>query len=63
MFSRKDKIPSFLKSRVVYKFDCASCNACYVGETARPLPTRIKEHLKTDKKLHNVSIVVLKRST
>ena len=52
MFSTKDKIPSFLKSMVVYKFVCASCNACYVGETARHLPTRIKEHLKTDKKLH-----------
>ena len=34
MFSTKDKIPSFLKSMVVYKFVCASCNACYVGETA-----------------------------
>ena len=37
---------------VVYKFVCASCNACYVGETARHLPTRIKERLKTDKKSH-----------
>ena len=52
MFSAKDKIPSFLKSMVVYKFVCASCNACYVGETAHHLPTRIKEHLKTDRKSH-----------
>ena len=52
MFSTKDKIPSFLKSMVVYKFVCASSNACYVGETARHSPTRIREHLKTDKKLH-----------
>ena len=52
MFSTKNKIPSFLKSMVVYKFVCASCNACYMGETARHLPTRIKEHLKTDEKLH-----------
>ena len=52
MFSTKDKIPSFLKSMVVYKFVCTSYNACYVGETARHLPTRIKEHLKTDKKSH-----------
>ena len=52
MLSTKDKIPSFLKSMVVYKFICATCNACYVGETAHHLPTRIKEHLKTDKKSH-----------
>ena len=52
MFSTKDRIPSFLKSMLVYKFVCASCNTCYVGETARHLPTRIKEQLKTDKKLH-----------
>ena len=51
MFSTKDKIRSFLKSMVVYKFVYASCNACYVGETARHLPTRIQEHL-TDKKWH-----------
>ena len=35
MFSTKDKIPSFLRSMLVYKFVCASCNACYVGETAQ----------------------------
>ena len=52
MFSTKDKIPSFLKSMVVYKFVCASCNACYLDETALYLHTRIKEHLKTDKKSH-----------
>ena len=52
MFSTKDKIPSFLKCMLVCKFVCASCNACYVGATARHLPTMIKEHLKTDKKSH-----------
>ena len=52
MFLTKDKISFFLKPVVVYKFVCASCNPCYVGETARHLPTRIKEQLKTDKKLH-----------
>ena len=52
MFSTKGKIPSFLKSMVVYKLVCASCNACYVSETARHLPIRMKEHLKTDKKSH-----------
>ena len=52
MFSKKGKIPSFVKSMVVYKFVCASCNTCYVVKTAHHLPTRIKEHLKTDKKLY-----------
>ena len=42
MFSTKDKIPSFLKSMVVYKFAFASCNACYVGETAKHLLIWIK---------------------
>ena len=28
MLWTKDRIPSFLKSMVVYKFICASCNAC-----------------------------------
>ena len=52
MFSTKDKIPHSLKSFVVYKFVCARCNACYVGETSRHLNTRIKEHLTTDKQSH-----------
>ena len=48
MVNVKDPIPKFLKSFVVYKFVCAGCN----GETTRHLSTRIKEHLKTDKKSH-----------
>ena len=52
MFSLKDSIPNDLKSNVVYKFSCASCNACYVGETTRHLATRIKEHLRSDKNSH-----------
>ena len=32
-FGVKDPIPGGLHSRVVYKFTCACCNACYVGET------------------------------
>ena len=34
MFGMKDPIPGGLRSRVVYKFACAGCNACYVAETA-----------------------------
>ena len=51
-FSTKDSVTEVMKSGVVYKFCCASCNACYIGETSRHLATRIKEHLKTDKQSH-----------
>ena len=48
-FSAKDKVPSKYHSHVIYKFTCSSCNAVYIGETARHLETRVNEHLKTDK--------------
>ena len=34
LFNVKDAVPEGLRTRVVYKFSCASCNACYVGETS-----------------------------
>ena len=58
-FSTKYKTPYFLKSFLVYKFVCARCNSCYIGETCRHFRTRIDEHVKKDKKsniykhLHN----------
>ena len=52
LFSTKDPLPSYLKSNVVYKFSCASCNACYIGETTRHLSQRIDEHLRKDKNSH-----------
>ena len=48
----KDPIPGGLRSRVVYKFTCAGCNACYVGETTRHFSTRVREHLAVDKPSH-----------
>ena len=48
-FSTKDKAPYFLKSFLVYKFVCARCNSCYIGETCRHFKTRIDEHVKKDK--------------
>ena len=48
-FSVKDAIPKTVRSRVVYKFSCAGCNACYVGETNRHLATRGREHLTSNK--------------
>ena len=44
-FSLKDKMPSALRSYVVYKFYCAGCNASYVGETTRYFNVRVHEHL------------------
>ena len=44
-FSTKDKIPSYLRSHVVYHFKCASCNACYVGQTCQHYDVRVHEHL------------------
>jgi len=52
LLSVKDPIPSGFRSGVVYKFSCAGCNACYVGETTRHFSTRIREHLITDKNSH-----------
>jgi len=48
----KDPIPGGLRSRVVYKFTCAGCNACYVGETTRHFSTRVRAHLAVDKASH-----------
>ena len=44
----KDLIPGGLRSRLVCKFACAGCDACYVGETVRHLSTRVKENLASD---------------
>lgn len=51
-FNVKDSIPCSLKSNVVYKFNCASCNTSYIGQTTRHFATRVKEHLKSDKSSH-----------
>ena len=52
MFSVKDPVPLDLRSRVVYKFLFAGCNACYIGETSRHLSTCIRKHLSRDRNSH-----------
>ena len=52
MFSVKDSVPQSLRSRVVYKFSCAGCNASYIGETTRHICARVREHLLSDKSSH-----------
>ena len=51
-FSVKDSVPGELRSRVIYKFTCACCNACHIGETSRHFFTRVREHLSSDKSSH-----------
>ena len=43
-FRFKDKIPLCLRSNIIYKFACGSCNATYQGETCRHFKIRIGEH-------------------
>ena len=48
-FGLKGTIGIEISSNVVYKFVCASCNACYIGETTKRYVDRAGEHLHTDK--------------
>ena len=41
-----------LRMRIVYKFSCASCNACYISEASRHFSTRVDEHLSSDRSSH-----------
>jgi hypothetical protein len=50
--SSKSKSPSYLQSFVVYKYNCTSCGASYVGMTTRHCSARVEEHLKKDKASH-----------
>ncbi len=43
-FSFKDKLPVTLDSGVIYKYNCACCNASYIGCTKRYWEKRLEEH-------------------
>ena len=49
-FSTKQRLATGQTPNVIYKFSCAGCNSCYVGETTRLFHKRAFEHLSTDKK-------------
>ncbi|CAF3124178.1 unnamed protein product [Rotaria sp. Silwood2] len=49
-FTNKDKIPTLIKSGVVYEAQCSKCSDSYIGKTYRHLKTRINEHLAEQKK-------------
>ena len=42
----KDRISDEEKPEVIYKIPCKNCERVHVGETGRPLGTRVKEHRK-----------------
>jgi len=42
----KDRISDDEKPKVIYKIPCKNCERACVGETGRPLGTRVKEHCK-----------------
>ena len=48
-FTLKDAFLREILSNIVYTFDCASCNACYIGKTTKRYIERVREHLLTDK--------------
>ena len=45
LFKFKDSVPSYLWSRVVYKYSCGGCNSTYIGKTKRHTKRRFSEHL------------------
>lgn len=47
LFNAKDQI-KLLDQNGVYKLECGTCGASYIGETGRSLKTRIKEHKRND---------------
>ena len=50
----KDQDPKEMKSGVIYSFQCnhIACDEEYIGETARTLGERSKEHLKQPSPIH-----------
>ena len=53
----KDRLPLNLRSFVIYKFKCSSCDATYIGKTFRHFRQRVGEHIGqshlTDKTFKN----------
>ena len=53
MFSYKDKLPTLMRSLVVYCFSCPKCNiGKYVGATKRLLKVRINSHQGVSHRTH-----------
>ena len=44
-FKFKDSIPLYLRSQLIYKFQCSNCNITYYGETKPHLKVSAGEHI------------------
>ena len=54
LFHYKDRLPNLMRSSVIYKFCCGSCNATYIGKTKRQLKIRINEHIGKSSRTGNL---------
>ena len=44
-FPHKDKLPEHLRSKIIYKFECGTCQVSYIGSSKRSFHERRSEHL------------------
>ena len=47
MFKFKDCVHLYLRSHLIYKFQCSNCNVFYYGKTEKHLKVRAVEHIST----------------
>ena len=45
LFPYKDRLPTHVRSSLVYQFCCSRCESTYVGSTSRTLGARVAEHM------------------
>ena len=58
-FSLKSHTPSFLRSSVIYKFNCSNdLSTEYIGKTIRHLKIRINEHTKPNQRQNGDSAIM-----
>ena len=51
-FNFKDKIPTGVRSHILYRYSCDGCNAIYLGKTRRHYKVRVFEHLGISLRTH-----------
>ena len=56
-FKFKNSIPLYIRSHLIYKFQCSNCNITYYGESERHLKVKAGEHISmsplTGKRINN----------